>query len=101
MAGDVAEGHLLARDVEDKLASLRGAVVAGWIEVVAAAAHSLQGTGGYLGARRLVELCTQLESLDDVREAGPLVDEVERVLQDVLAAVEEEARRAGYVEQFG
>ncbi|HEX2039587.1 MAG TPA: response regulator [Acidimicrobiales bacterium] len=91
--------EMLAEDRGTQVAALRAAVAADRPEEVAAAAHRLKGTGGYLGARSLVAVCTRLEALttgaDRVPDEVPrVVDELERVLEALVAAIEQEERRA-------
>jgi two-component system sensor histidine kinase/response regulator len=90
--------ELLSQEVIEQLSSLRTAVAAGRPDDVAAGAHRLKGTGGYLGAQKLVDLCTRLETLTKEsdcldEDVQPTVDEVERVLHELIAAVEEEERQ--------
>ena len=71
---------------------LRNAWAAGNIEEVHRAAHSLKGSAGNIGARRLYEVCRQLDDMGksgDLAAAAPLVD----ALGVEFGKVEAEIRR--------
>jgi HPt (histidine-containing phosphotransfer) domain-containing protein len=68
---------LFLEEVPPRIARLRNAWQAGSIEEVHRAAHSLKGSAGNIGARRLFEVCRQLDDISksgDLAAAAPLVD---------------------------
>ena len=75
---------------------LRNAWAAGNIEEVHRAAHSLKGSAGNIGARRLHAVCSKLDEIGRSRDssaAAPLIDEfaaefdrVETEIRRLLAA---------------
>jgi two-component system sensor histidine kinase/response regulator len=91
--------EMLAEDVTTQVAVMRAALAAGQPETIAAAAHRLKGTGGYLGSTTLVDVCTRLEALavdtDHLpAEMAAVIDEAEHVLREVLSVVEREEHSA-------
>jgi len=77
---------LFLQDAPAQLSAMRAALAAGDAAALRHAAHSLKGSSGYLGARRLMALCAEVEqsARQGTLEAGvlkveELVDEFERV----------------------
>jgi HPt (histidine-containing phosphotransfer) domain-containing protein len=69
--------NLFLEEVPPRIARLRNAWRAGNIQEVHRAAHSLKGSAGNIGARRLFEVCRQLDDLSksgDPAAAAPFVD---------------------------
>ena len=69
--------NLFLAEVPPRMTRLRNAWVAGNIQEVQRAAHSLKGSAGNIGARRLYAVCSQLDDkarLGDVAGATPFVD---------------------------
>ncbi|HUQ86982.1 MAG TPA: Hpt domain-containing protein [Vicinamibacterales bacterium] len=60
---------LFLEEVPPRIARLRNALAAGNIQDVQRAAHSLKGSAGNIGARRLFEVCRQL---DEISRSGEL-----------------------------
>ena len=70
---------LFLDEVPLRVERLRNAWAAGNIEEVRRAAHSLKGSAGNIGARRLHAICSQLDEVGRSREldgAAALVDEL-------------------------
>ena len=68
---------LFLEEVPPRIARLRNAWQAGNIQEVHRAAHSLKGSAGNIGARRLFEVCRQLDDISksgDLPAAAPFVD---------------------------
>jgi HPt (histidine-containing phosphotransfer) domain-containing protein len=68
---------LFLDEVPPRMARLRNAWQAGNIEEMHRAAHSLKGSAGNIGARRLYDVCGQLDAIGkagDLAGAAPLVD---------------------------
>ena len=83
---------LFLDDVPARLTRLRNAWASRNIEEVQRAAHSLKGSAGNIGARRLHALCSQLDDKGrsgDLDALGPLVD----ALGEEFDKVEAEIRR--------
>ena len=59
--------QLFLEEVPPRIARLRNAWPAGNIEEVHRAAHSLKGSAGNIGARRLYDVCRQLDDIRQVR----------------------------------
>jgi HPt (histidine-containing phosphotransfer) domain-containing protein len=85
---------LFIDDVPPRLESLRRAVEGGEAREVEETAHLLKGGSGYMGAVRMVEICTRLQELGisgDLSRAPELIDaleaEFERVHPALRAAV--------------
>jgi len=88
--------NLFLAEVPPRMTRLRNAWAAGNIEEVQRAAHSLKGSAGNIGARRLYVVCSQLDErarLGDVAGATPLIGalgvefgKVEAEIRRVLAA---------------
>ena len=85
---------LFIEDVPLRLESLRQAVERGEAQEVEETAHLLKGGSGYMGAVRMVEICTSLQELGtsgDLSRAPELIDalekEFERVRPTLQAAV--------------
>jgi HPt (histidine-containing phosphotransfer) domain-containing protein len=76
----LAEVLLLFLDeVPPRITRLRNAWAAGNIEEVHRAAHSLKGSAGNIGARRLYDVCNRLDDrgkAGDLEAMAPLVDAV-------------------------
>ena len=77
---------LFLQDAPAQLSAMRAALAAGDAAALRHAAHSLKGSSGYLGARRLMALCAEVEqsarrgALDaGVLQVEELNDELERV----------------------
>ena len=69
--------NLFLVEVPLRMDRLRNAWAAGNIEEVLRAVHSLKGGAGNIGARRLYEVCRQLDAKGksgDLAGAAPLVD---------------------------
>jgi len=69
--------NLFLVEVPPRITRLRNASAAGNIEEVHRAAHSLKGSAGNIGARRLYGVCAQLDETTksgDLTGAGPLID---------------------------
>jgi HPt (histidine-containing phosphotransfer) domain-containing protein len=61
------------------------------------AAHSLISANGFLGAKRLIELCNELQNLGEtgaVEEAVPLLPVLETEFKNVCETLSEEMRKA-------
>ena len=83
---------LFLEEVPTRIARLRNAWQAGNIQEVHRAAHSLKGSAGNIGARRLFEVCRQLDDISksgDLADATPFVD----ALEVEFGKVESEIRR--------
>jgi len=88
--------NLFLTEVPPRLARLRNAWAAGNIEEVHRAAHSLKGSAGNIGARRLHGVCAELDAKaksGDLAGAAALVDavgvefgKVESAIRRLLAA---------------
>ena len=84
--------NLFLVEVPPRMDRLRNAWAAGNIEEVRRAAHSLKGSAGTIGARRLYEVCRQLDTRaksDDLAGLATLVD----ALGVEFGKVEAEIRR--------
>lgn len=69
--------RLFLDEVPPRIARLRNAWSSGNIEEMHRAAHSLKGSSGNIGARRLYEVCSQLDAIGkagDLAGAAPLVE---------------------------
>jgi HPt (histidine-containing phosphotransfer) domain-containing protein len=72
--------RLFLAEVPPRLARLRNACTAGNIEEVHRAAHSLKGSAGNIGARRMFDVSRRLDDLSKsgaVADAPRLIDELE------------------------
>lgn len=72
--------QLFLDEVPPRVERLRNAWTAGNIEEVHRSAHSLKGSAGNIGARRLHAICSQLDEIGKSREmdgAAALVDELD------------------------
>jgi HPt (histidine-containing phosphotransfer) domain-containing protein len=70
---------LFLEEAPPRIARLRNAWASGNIEEVHRAAHSLKGSAGNIGARRMYEVCRRLDEQgrsDDRSGVGQLVDEL-------------------------
>ena len=70
---------LFLEEVPPRIARLRNAWQAGNIQEVHRAAHSLKGSAGNIGARRLYDACSRLDErgkAGDLAAVAPLVDAV-------------------------
>jgi HPt (histidine-containing phosphotransfer) domain-containing protein len=87
---------LFLDEVPPRIERLRNAWAAGNIQEVHRAAHSLKGSAGNIGARRLHAVCSKLDEIgksQDLTSAAPLVgelglefDKVETEIRRLLAA---------------
>ena len=57
-------------EVPPRFERLRNALTAGNIQEVHRAAHSLKGSAGNVGARRLYDVCKQLDQLGEIGDSG-------------------------------
>ena len=83
---------LFLEEVPNRIERLRNAWQAGNIQEVHRAAHSLKGSAGNIVARRLFEVCRQLDDISksgDLAAAATLVD----TLEVEFGKVESEIRR--------
>jgi len=64
---------LFLEDVPQRIERLRNAYAGGNIQEVRRAAHSLKGSAGNIGARAMFAVCQQLDEIDDLPSAAPLV----------------------------
>jgi HPt (histidine-containing phosphotransfer) domain-containing protein len=83
---------LFLEEVPPRIARLRNAWAAGNIQEVHRTAHSLKGSAGNIGARRLYDVCSQLDQrgkAGDLAAVPPLVD----ALGVEFGKVETEIRR--------
>ena len=75
-------------DSEIRMQALRDATARGEPDTIRKAAHSFKGSSGNIGARRLSELCRQLEELMSAGRPADLQDflfELERQHQELVA----------------
>ncbi len=83
---------LFLAGVPTRFAEIRAALAQGRLEDAAQAAHSVRGSAGAFGARRLSVLTLTLERLcreGDTAGAGPLLDEMQtefRIFRSLLVA---------------
>jgi len=87
---------LFRKGVRDHIAEIEAALAEGRIDLVARAAHSIRGSAGTFGARRLHQMAERLEALcgeDDVSPAPALTAEL-RVEFELFRAILD-ARLAG------
>lgn len=88
---------LYLKDAPVKLASMQEAVAGEDAEGLRRAAHGLRGSSASIGAARVAALCEGLEHASRVasagQEAAPLVEQLERELEDARRALEAERRR--------
>jgi two-component system, sensor histidine kinase and response regulator len=88
--------RLFLSDAPPIVVELRGALNRADAAALTAAAHSLKGSSGFFGARRLQELCGQIEKAGkagNLESAAGLLTSLELQLQLVLAAAEAELKR--------
>jgi CheY-like chemotaxis protein len=95
LIADLAETFFMA--AAERLQGMREGFAAGDAKVIADSAHGLKGSAGTLGAPRLYDLCRLLELHG--REVGlpaddSLIDEIERELEAVRAAIQQELGEA-------
>ncbi|MBD0253914.1 MAG: response regulator, partial [Rubrobacter sp.] len=86
---------LFIDDVPTRLESLRQAVEKRDAREVEEAAHLLKGGSGYMGAVRMVEICTRLQEVGisgDLSQAPELLDALEREFARVHPALEAAVR---------
>ncbi len=87
---------LFLSDGPTKLEAVSEGVLAGDLERVERAAHSLKGSSGNLGARRLQHLCenlvgrTRVGELDGARRVAAQLDEVFEEARDALLRLQEQ-----------
>ena len=82
--------NLFLTEVPPRLTRLRNAWAAGNIEEVHRAAHSIKGSAGNIGARRLYDVSAQLDEKTksgDLAGAAPLVDALGVEFDKVEAAI--------------
>ena len=91
--------HALIRlflvDTPSTVAALHDALKRADAAALTVAAHSLKGSSGFFGARRLQELCAQIEKAGkagNLESASGLLTSMELQLQFVLAALEAELK---------
>ncbi|MCP3963754.1 MAG: response regulator [bacterium] len=80
--------EIFLRQTPEKLEALRQAVAAGDAKTAMKTAHSLIGNAGFMGARRLSQLCRDLEDLTsraDLAECAGRLAEIEDEFQRVAA----------------
>jgi CheY-like chemotaxis protein len=88
--------ELFLTDVPPQLAALRGAVEAGDAHSVEQIAHTLKGSCGNMGAKRIEALCTELEEIGrsgDLRAAPARISRLEEEFRRVRAVFEEEVSK--------
>ena len=69
--------QMFLHEVPPRMDRLRIALAAGNIQEVYRAAHSLKGSAGNIGAKRLMAVCKQLDEMGragDLTNSAPLVD---------------------------
>lgn len=83
-------------EVPPRLERLRNAWVAGNIQEVHRAAHSLKGSAGNVGARRLYDVCKQLDELGKAGDtaSSALVDSLMAEYRVVEAEMNQLLRKA-------
>lgn len=84
--------RLFLDEVPPRMVRLRNAWQAGNIEEMHRAAHSLKGSAGNIGARRLYDVCNRLDAIGkagDLAGAAPLVE----ALGEEYGKVESEIHR--------
>ena len=72
---------LYLEDAPSRLAELREAIAQQDAESIWRAAHTLKGAGHIVGAKKVVELCGQLETMGragTIRDGGPIMARLER-----------------------
>jgi signal transduction histidine kinase/CheY-like chemotaxis protein len=82
---------LFLEDVPPRLEALRRAVDRGDAREVEETAHLLRGGSGYMGAVRMVDICTELQALGasgELSRAQPLLDALEAEFGRVHSALE-------------
>jgi two-component system, sensor histidine kinase and response regulator len=88
--------ELFLTDVPPHLAALRGAVEAGDAHSVEQIAHTLKGSCGNMGAKRIEALCTELEEIGrsgDLRAAPAWISRLEEEFRRVRVVFEEEVSK--------
>ncbi|QIN77575.1 response regulator [Rubrobacter marinus] len=84
--------ELFVEDAEPRLAALREAVAAGDAEGIERAAHTLKGSAGNMGARRMSEIASRLQDVGtsgDLSKAGALLEDLEFEYARVKPALQE------------
>ena len=74
-------------EVPARVARLRNAWAARNIEEVHRSAHSLKGSAGNIGARRLHAVCSQLDEIDDLDAAAALVAALDAEFDKVVTEI--------------
>ena len=72
--------EIFVEDAEPRLVALREAVASGDVETVERAAHTLKGSSGNMGARRMSEIASSLQDAGtsgDLSEAASLLEDLE------------------------
>lgn len=88
LLGALAEEY--ERDAREQLAAMRGALSGSDAATLERSAHTLKGASANLGADAVADACRALEARGrdgNVAGAETEVDEVERLLEDVYAAL--------------
>ena len=78
------------------IAEIRAAVDGERSDRVRSASHKLKGSSGLVGARRLVEVCRQLEAAGDLgnwQRITELIPELERLMREIETAADAYLRR--------
>jgi HPt (histidine-containing phosphotransfer) domain-containing protein len=83
-------------DSSSRLAALREAVEGGDAKSVERIAHTLKGSSGNMGAKRMAKICAELQNdgtSGDLRRAAELLGRLEEEFGRVRPALETEAAR--------
>ena len=94
--GDELTGDFVSA-VERHTSGMRDAVRAGRGADLGFAAHSLRGSCGILGARRMARLCDEIEKTaaeGELSDALPRIEGLEREYRSVKSALDEAVRAA-------
>jgi HPt (histidine-containing phosphotransfer) domain-containing protein len=81
--------RLFLQEAPPRIERLRNAWAGGNIEEMRRVAHSLKGSAGNIGARRLYDVCRRLDEQgrsDDRSGVGPLIDELAAEFTSVESA---------------
>lgn len=79
---------------EDCIAKMKSAAREGNLQALHAAAHMVRGSSQQLGARRFGGTCSKLEEISDMRDAPPIIDDLENDLESARKALTGLADRA-------
>jgi HPt (histidine-containing phosphotransfer) domain-containing protein len=91
-------GHMFIEFCPDQLAKIRAAIHANDCERLAAAAHTLKGSAGTLGADRVVASAQALERLADSRQidaAREQIGQLERASRDFMKSLADSLSTVG------